>query len=154
MDDDEVADQDAEEVEEVEGANIDEISEDNAEAAESTPDSYTVEISPLFAASASIAAVLLALVFSLAIKESLGSMSLPMVIIVAVAGLLCIPIAVWAYMKLSHFPSQGMVYVFLLSTIVSGTVVFGVGSLIMLFIAMAILFKKQLVNKILIWRVM
>ena len=154
MDDDEVADQDAEEVEEVEGANIDEISDDNAKDAESDPESYTVGISPLFAASACITAVLLAIVFLSAINGSLGPIALPAIIIAAIISVSCMPIAVWTYRKLDHFPSQGIVYLFLFSTIISGVVFLGVGSLAMLFFAMSILFKKRLINNIPTLRVM
>ena len=155
MDNDErIADHDAEEVEEVEGSDVDEIAEDNAEGVELDPDSYTVEISPLFAASAVIFAGLLTIASSLVFSGSLGHLGLLIVVLVTITGFLCMPIAVWTHRKLDHFPPQGTVYAFLLSMIISGAVVFGFGSLFMLMVAMTILFKKRLIDRLPTWRIM
>ncbi len=152
-----IADEDAEEVEEVEGARVDEIADDDAEEVEDDPYTKSIELSPMFVATAAVSGI--GILSTLLIASSLtsnGHIFIGEIIIFAIL-LVCAMSAVVSfvtYKKLDKMPSQQTIYLFILSTTITGMVIFGVGSIVMLWISMSILYNKHLIDQLPTFKVM
>ncbi len=150
---DAVADLEAEEVNKIEGAEIGDLTEENLANAVEQEDG-TARISSIFVGLAVVLAILLAQLNSPEFNIFLEPIGMTVQTLVFVLGLFCIPIAIYTYMNLNDSPSHITIYAFLFSATVSGAVVFGVGPLFTMFIALYTLFSKNLINWLPAWKVM